>query len=180
MVGTMADVTSDTSTITLVLGGASSGKSARALGLLSLAPQPGLLVATGRGLDQDFRERVLDHKRARPADLAVREVLTDLPQVLMQATTMFRSILVDSLDFWLFSCLEAGSAQEMTSALIETLTGWTGPDLLLVSCETGLGPTAPDAAARRFVKALGELNQRVGALAARVELVAAGQALRLK
>lgn len=171
---------SKTAPITLILGGASSGKSARSLELLLQADEPRLLIATGRGLDQDFRERVLEHKRARPADLAVREVLTDLPQALMQATTGFRSILVDSLDFWLFSCLEAGLAEERTTDLIETLTGWTGPELFLVSCETGLGPAARDAATRAFVTALGELNQQVGGLASRVELVAAGQALRLK
>ncbi len=173
MVETMAN-------ITLILGGTSSGKSARGLDLLSQADEPRLLVATGRGLDQDFRQRILDHKRSRPASLALREVLTDLPQALGQATLAFRSILVDSLDFWLFSCISEGLEQEMAAALIDTLTGWTGPELILVSCETGLGPAAPDADTRRFVKTLGELNQRVGSVASRVELVAAGQALRLK
>ena len=166
--------------VTLILGGTSSGKTARGLALLGEAPEPRLLVATGRGLDQEFRDRVLDHKRSRPAGLAVREVLTDLPQALMQATTGFRSILADSLDFWLFSCREDGIGQEMADGLIETLTGWTGPELILVSCETGLGPAAPDAATRGYIKALGELNQRVAAAASRVELVVAGQALRLK
>lgn len=164
--------------ITLILGGTSSGKSARALTLLAEAPGPHLFVATGRGLDADMRRRILAHKRSRPAGVEVLEVLADLPQALRKATNGYGSVLVDSLDFWLFSRLEheGGASEELASQLAD----WTGPDLFVVSCETGLGPVAREAATRRFVAALGELNQRVAALADRVELVAAGQPLRLK
>ena len=166
--------------IALILGGTSSGKSARGMELLLAAPGPRLMVATGRPTDQDFRQRILDHKRSRPADLALCEVGADLLPTLRQATLRHGSILVDSLDFWLFSSLEAGLAREGTAELCTALEQWSGPELILVSSETGLGPIAADQETRRFIKALGELNQKVAALARTVELVSAGLALRLK
>lgn len=166
--------------ISLILGGNKSGKSAFALERLAGAPGPRLLLPTGKALDMDFRAQIMDHKRERTAGLTVREVGTDLPQTLDQATTDIGSALVDSLDYWLFSCIDGHVHEERIAELMTVLSAWTGPELFLVSCEVGLGPLGADASTRRFVRALGALNQAVARLADRVWLVTAGLPITLK
>ncbi|MGE4551687.1 MAG: bifunctional adenosylcobinamide kinase/adenosylcobinamide-phosphate guanylyltransferase [Desulfovibrionaceae bacterium] len=166
--------------ITLILGGNKSGKSARALDLVAAAPGPACLVVTGRALDMDFREQILEHKRTRERSLPVLESGPHLPHTLQTATTAFRTVLVDGLDFWLYSVMDQGDPEGNTAELVRALDVWTGPDLFLVSLETGLGPLPSDPAHIRFVQRLGRLNQALARAADRVELVAAGLALQLK
>lgn len=166
--------------ITLVLGGNKSGKSRFALDSFLEAPGPHLLVVTGKARDMAFREQIMEHKRERPADLAVCEVGTDLPQTLDQATKELGSALTDSLDYWLFSCIDNGLAKEKTAELVQVLSSWTGPELFFVSCEVGLGPLPGNSASRAFARELGALNQAVAACANRVYLVVAGLPLQLK
>lgn len=166
--------------ITLILGGNKSGKSARALELVAAAPAPACLVVTGRALDMDFREQILDHKRTRERSLPVFETGPDLLHTLQRATRDFRTVLVDGLDFWLYSMMDRGAAEQESAALAGALHGWTGPDLFLVSLETGLGPLPADAGHVRFVRLLGRLNQALARAADRVELVAAGLGIQLK
>lgn len=166
--------------ITLILGGNKSGKSAFALRLLADAPGPHLFLPTGKAMDMAFRDQIMDHKRERTPQTRVLETGADLPESIDQATVGFGSALVDSLDFWLFSCFDGMLQEEKTAALVATLSHWSGPELFLVSCEAGLGPIAADSETRRFIRALGALNQAVAAVADKVYLVAAGLPLQLK
>lgn len=163
--------------ITFVLGGNASGKSGFAQGLFDAAPGPGVFVATGKARDMAFREQIAAHRRERRADLPVLEAGADLPVVLNRAKKDYAKILADSLDFWLFACLEAGGDPE---ELVRSLTDWSGPELFLVSCEIGLCPVAADAGTRDFVRRLGTLNRKVAEIADRVYLVAAGLPVTLK
>ncbi|MGE4506053.1 MAG: bifunctional adenosylcobinamide kinase/adenosylcobinamide-phosphate guanylyltransferase, partial [Desulfovibrionaceae bacterium] len=141
--------------ITFVLGGNKSGKSSYALRSLLAAPGPRLFLPTGKARDLAFREQIMDHKRERPADMHVLEAGADLPEALDQATNGFGSVLADSLDFWLFSCIVEKLQDESTATLLATLSKWSGPELFLVSCEIGLGPLPASGATRRFTRALG-------------------------
>lgn len=166
--------------ITLFLGGNKSGKSSHALECFLAAPGPHRLLVTGKAMDMAFRHQIIDHKRERPASLAVHEVNADLPAALDKAKQEAGSALADSLDYWLFTCINSGLQEEKTAELVALLSDWSGPELFLVSCEVGLGPIAGDSATRTFVRNLGALNQTIARLADSVYLVAAGLPLKLK
>lgn len=166
--------------ITLILGGNKSGKSARALELVGAAEAPACLVVTGRALDMDFREQILDHKRTRARSLPVFEAGPHLLRTLQTAIINFHTVLVDGLDFWLYDAINQKKAERRADDFVEALRDWSGPDLFLVSLETGLGPLPANPQYIRFVRLLGRFNQALARVADRVELVAAGLALQLK
>ena len=165
------------------MGGDKSGKSAYGLSLLAAGKAPRLLAVTGRALDMAFREQIQAHKRERPPEIPVAECGPDLPRLLLDVQPGMGAILADSLDFWLFSILEAGNAAAARRALLAALAGYQeadGPEAILISTEAGLGPIAPDASVRAFIRELGALNQAVAAMASEVTLIVAGLPLRLK
>lgn len=167
--------------IRLLLGGARSGKSALGEALLAAGQPPHRVVATGRAFDFAFRERIAAHKRARRPGVALIEAGAEAMDVLAREAAAGGTVLLDSLDFWLFAC--HGETADHRAALARGLApygGPHGPELIVVSAETGLSPVAADAATRRFVDALGGLNQAAAALADDVRLVAAGLFVQLK
>jgi len=167
--------------IRLVLGGAGSGKSAYALELFLEGPGPNLFVATGKPGDLDFRAQILDHRMARPPETPVLEVDLDLAGPLSR--TRAASVLVDSLDFWLFNRMGRDSGadpRELAKELARGLAGFAGRELVIVSSEISLGPIAIDPRVRRFVRALGGLHQETARICDEVVLVAAGCPLYLK
>lgn len=166
--------------ITLVLGGNKSGKSDYALELLEAHPGPHAFIATGKAGDQEFRRQINTHRHERNPQIEVLEAGRDLPQKLRQANTDFRSVIADSLDFWLFASREAGSETENISKLLDVLENWRGAELILVSCEAGLGPLPMSGTVRAFIRSLGALNREVARIADAVHLVAAGLPLKLK
>lgn len=164
--------------ITLVLGGNKSGKSAFALNLLAQGPGPSVLLATGRARDLHFRCQILAHRENRDPGIPVIEVGTDLPKRMIRAKSDYASVLVDSLDFWLFACREEGL--ERVPDFLTALEAWNGGNIVLVSCEIGLGPLPVGEEARAFVRELGGLNQNMAALAQAVYFTVAGLPLTLK
>lgn len=170
--------------ITLVLGGETSGKSSLALQLLQQSRAPHFFVGTGLALDLEMRRRINAHRKSRPAHIPAREADMDLAGVLREESSRSGTILVDSLDFWLFSCLQGNQEQARQADLLTLLGRDSGgdfpADLILVSLEVGLGPIQASPQARAFVRSLGLLNQKLAALAQDVFLVVAGQPLRLK
>lgn len=165
--------------IQLVLGGERSGKSDHALDLLAKAPGPKLLVATAQAMDPEFRQRIMRHRQERGPEIPVHEVVLELPEVLAQAAGTYATVLAEGLDYWLYACTQAGCQEERIAALESAVSSMQGTGLILVSCETGLGPVAADAETRAFVRGMGRLNRRLASLCHRVELVIAGRALRL-
>lgn len=161
--------------ITLILGGARSGKSARAL---ALAAPPRAFIATAEAGDGEMAERIARHKAERGEDWALIEAPLDLPAALAEAEG--RTALVDCLTLWLSNLMAAGREPEAeTARLIAALREARGP-VILVSNEIGLGLVPMEPLSRRFRDEQGRLNQRIAAAADRVEFVAAGLPLRLK
>jgi adenosylcobinamide kinase / adenosylcobinamide-phosphate guanylyltransferase len=169
--------------IRLLLGGTKSGKSAQAEALLAAGPAPRRVVATGRARDFVFRARIEAHKRARSPLVPVIEAGPEALDVLAREAAFGGTILLDSLDFWLFSWQDASRSEEPASVLARGLLPYAvshAPEVVLVSAEIGLGPLPASAASRRFADALGTLNQAAAALAHEVRLVVAGMPLTLK
>ncbi|HDQ39485.1 MAG TPA: cobalamin biosynthesis protein [Desulfonatronum sp.] len=166
--------------ITLILGGEKSGKSATALEYLQQSPAPHAFVGTAVAQDMEMRRRINAHRKNRPPHIPVRESDVDLARVLRDEASQGGTILVDSLDFWLFSCIQKKQEHARKSDLLELLDSGLPIDLIMVSLEVGLGPLQAAAQSRAFVRSLGLLNQEVAALAQEVLLVVAGQTMRLK
>ncbi|NDY57260.1 adenosylcobinamide kinase [Desulfovibrio sulfodismutans] len=169
--------------IRLLLGGDKSGKSAHAMELFLAAPPPRRMAAMGRALDFEFRAQIEAHRWGRPPEIPVTEPGIELPRFLAGERPQGGSILVDSLDFWIFACAGEGVADDKVRELLDVLAAYAAPEApeaVLVSVEAGLGPLAADAASRTFLRRLAALNQSVAALAADVRLVVAGLPVRLK
>jgi len=166
--------------ITFVIGGNKSGKSDYAMRLLETAPGPALFLATGKAKDLSFRSQIAAHRERRDPALPVVEVGWDLPRALLEAKKDYQTVLVDSLDFWLYVCSQECRERELTEALLEVLASFREKRIILVSCEIGFTPLPASGEARAFLKQLGRLNQAVAALADEAFLVVAGLAMTLK
>ena len=165
--------------VTLILGGARSGKSRFAEELVEATGFDRLYVATAAAYDEEIAVRIAEHK-ARRAGWRTVEAQRGLAAVLRTEAGPERAILVDCLTLWLSNLLLAGvePAGEV-EGLLEALRAARGP-VVLVSNEVGFGIVPDNALARAFRDHQGRLNQRVAALADRVTLVAAGLPLDLK
>jgi adenosylcobinamide kinase / adenosylcobinamide-phosphate guanylyltransferase len=165
--------------VTLVLGGARSGKSRYAEWLIGTYPQPWIYIATAEAKDDEMAERIAAHKARRGAAWRTIEAPHDLADALAAAPEG-RAVLVDCLTLWLSNLMGAASDIEaQTAGLLQALAGRSGPTVL-VSNEVGLGIVPDNALARRFRDAQGLLNQRVAAQAARVIMMVAGIPVAVK
>jgi adenosylcobinamide kinase/adenosylcobinamide-phosphate guanylyltransferase len=166
--------------LTLVVGGARSGKSRFAEGVVTALPAPWIYVATGEAWDAEMTERIAQHVRRRGAGWTTRETPLDLADFLISLAADPAPVLVDCLTLWLSNVMHAGRDVAAEQArLLDAMAAPGGP-VVVVSNEVGLGIVPDNALARAFRDAQGRLNAAVAARADRVVLVAAGLPLTLK
>lgn len=167
-----------TASLTFVLGGARSGKSRYAEGLITALPPPWIYVATGEALDAEMAERIAAHGARRSEGWVTVEAPRALAAVL--AGQAEGPMLVDCLTLWLSNLMMADAAVEQEfERLLAALAKMRGP-VVLVANEVGSGIVPDNALARRFRDLQGGLNQRIAAVADRVVLMVAGLPLVLK
>ncbi len=165
--------------LTLVLGGARSGKSRFAEGLVTARAAPWLYVATGQAFDAEMAARIAEHRARRAPGWETAEAPLDLAAALA-GVAEGRPVLVDCLTLWLSNVLLDGRDVAAECArLAEVLARPRGP-WVAVANEVGLGIVPENALARRFRDAAGWLNQRVAAGADRVVLTVAGIPVEVK
>lgn len=163
--------------VSLVLGGARSGKSAYAEKLIVAAAGGGTYIATAEARDAEMRARIAEHRRRRGDVWWTVEAPRDIVGPLR---TERAPILVDCLTVWLSNLMEAETdAVQACDALAAGLAEAKGP-VVLVANEVGLGIVPDNALARRFRDLAGRLNQQVAEQADQVVFVAAGLPMRLK
>ena len=165
--------------LTLVLGGARSGKSAHAEGLVTARPAPWTYVATAQAFDDEMAERIALHQARRGDGWTTLDALLDLCEIL-EALPEGRPMLLDCLTLWLSSQMLAerdidAECARLTRALSRPRGPW-----VVVSNEVGLGIVPDNALARRFRDAAGRLNQQVAATADRVVFMVAGLPMQVK
>ena len=165
--------------ITLVLGGARSGKSRYAESLITACPPPWDYVATAEPLDDEMRARIGEHRARRGAGWRVIEAPRDLAGALT-ARSDGSAMLVDCLTLWLSNLMLAQRDIDAEMDRLEAALSGIARPLVLVSNEVGLGIVPDNALARRFRDAQGRLNQRIAARADRVVLMVAGLPLVVK
>jgi adenosylcobinamide kinase / adenosylcobinamide-phosphate guanylyltransferase len=166
--------------VTLVLGGARSGKSRFAEDLLSDYPGRRVYLATAEAGDAEMAERIRLHRQRRGACWSTIEEPLELTRALEAATADGAAVLVDCLTLWLSNLMAAGREPTVeTARLVAVLKGVGGPTVL-VSNEVGLGIVPDNPLARQYRDHAGSLHQAVARAADRVYFIAAGLPLLLK
>lgn len=165
--------------LTLVLGGARSGKSRYAEGLVEALPPPWIYIATGQAFDAEMEERIAAHRARRGAGWTTREAALDLADTIRSAPAE-APVLVDCLTLWLTNLiLEERDLAPATQSLRLACSARAAP-IVLVSNEVGFGIVPENALARRFRDAAGSLHQQLAAEASRVVLMVAGLPVNVK
>ena len=163
--------------LTLVLGGARSGKSRHAEGLVTRLPSPWVYVATAQAFDDEMRARIDGHRAGREPGWRTVEAPMDLAGALRDAGDA--PALVDCLTLWLTNLMLGEADLAAAEAGLEAALDRKAPTVL-VSNEVGLGIVPDNALARRFRDQAGRLHQRVAARAGRVVFMVAGLPLLVK
>jgi adenosylcobinamide kinase/adenosylcobinamide-phosphate guanylyltransferase len=170
------------STITLILGGARSGKSSYGLRLAEGSWSRPVYLATAEVLDDEMAERVRQHRRRRgPRWQSVEEPL-EVPRVLADPRVKADGILVDCVTLWLSNVLlkEGEAAWKRRSDQLRRALRDRRRSVILISNEVGMGIVPENALARRFRDLAGWFNQLLAAEADTVVLVVAGLPVALK
>lgn len=164
--------------LTLVLGGARSGKSRHAESLITALAPPWIYVATAEACDDEMAARIAAHRARRDARWITIEAPHDLAGVL--AAHAGRPMLIDCLTLWLSNLMMAEAAIDQEIERLGAAIARARAPVVLVANEVGAGIVPDNALARRFRDRQGELNQRMGAQADNVVLMVAGLPLVLK
>jgi adenosylcobinamide kinase / adenosylcobinamide-phosphate guanylyltransferase len=165
--------------LTLVLGGARSGKSRYAESLITARSPPWVYLATAQAGDDEMAQRIAVHRARRNAGWQTIEAPHDLAGALDAAVAQV-PLLVDCVTLWLTNRMLAEVDVDSEIARLEDALARRTGSAVLVSNEVGYGIVPENALARRFRDAQGWLNQRLAARADRVVLVVAGLPLVVK
>ena len=178
------------SELTLITGGARSGKSSLAE-RLAMRGERVLFVATAEALDDDMRHRIAAHQASRPAEWHTLEEPRNLPDAIRariaDTPRPYDTIVVDCLTMWVSNLLlqyedDADCEARITGAARELLDVYatTDAEWVIVTNEVGLGVVPPSSLGRAYRDALGRVNSLVASRADKVYLMAAGLALDLR
>jgi len=171
--------------VTLIIGGARSGKSSYASRLALAVSKRPVYVATARIFpdDEEFEARVALHRRDRGDAFEFVEE----QRVLSAHVDVFRgkAVVIDCLTLWLTSFYldagnDAGAALEQAKAEFDKLAAQWDATLFIVTNELGSGVHAETKMGRDFVDIQGWLNQHCARAANRVVLMVAGQPMQVK
>jgi adenosylcobinamide kinase/adenosylcobinamide-phosphate guanylyltransferase len=166
--------------VTLVLGGARSGKSSYAERLAEGAGGSCIYLATAAAGDAEMAERIARHRARRGERWRTHEEPLALAEALATVARPEAAVLVDCLTLWLSNIMLADlDVENKCGNLVAALPRLRGP-VIFVANEVGLGIVPDNALARRFRDEAGRLNQAVAAAAQSVVFLAAGLPLVLK
>jgi len=177
-------------TLSLILGGARSGKSAHAQ---KLARERGgddvLFVATAQALDGEMAARIESHRRERPAAWRVLEAPHHVGEVIPHVQPA-AVVLVDCLTLLVSNVVlglpESANAQEAEAAALAEVEALIAAyhngtaSWIVISNEVGLGLVPPYPVGRTYRDALGRANQRLAAKADQVLFMVAGIPMKVK
>lgn len=166
--------------VTLVLGGARSGKSAHAETLIEAHGGAPVYVATAEAGDDEMAERIAAHRARRGQGWTTVEAPIELADAVRTQARAGNAVLVDCLTIWLSNLLFAARDVEADMADLMAALGEAQGPVVLVSNEVGLGIVPENALARAFRDHAGRLNQRAAEAADQVVLVTAGLPMTLK
>jgi adenosylcobinamide kinase/adenosylcobinamide-phosphate guanylyltransferase len=168
--------------LTLLLGGARSGKSSLAVRRARRAGGPVVFVATGEALDDEMAERIARHRAERDAGWTTVEEPLDLAGALRDVPAGACAI-VDCLSLWVANLIEHDLGEdELTAraAAAADLAAARAGVTIAVSNEVGMGVVPVYELGRRYRDVLGRVNAIWADRAAEAALVVAGRSLSLE
>lgn len=170
----------------LILGGARSGKSGYAEKMADESGMEVVYVATAQVYDDEFGQRVKNHKARRPQHWQTIEAPYHLAETLQNTAATHRCLIVECLTLWLAQCIcpdcappEGVDWNLERDGFLEILSKFSGR-IILVSNEVGMGIVPLGEINRQFQDEAGRLNQAVAAICDDVTFIAAGLPLKLK
>jgi adenosylcobinamide kinase / adenosylcobinamide-phosphate guanylyltransferase len=190
--------------ITLVTGGARSGKSKRAEELIGSVVGQKLYIATAIPFDEEMKDRIKKHQNSRPADWTTYEGYKELAQVVIGEGAQYEGILLDCVTLWLtnllFDCLGNSDIEEfktdaindietqimnkvqafMESLRIVEAAAKSPMTVVLVTNEIGMGLVPENKLSRVFRDIQGRVNQYLGRNCDQVELSVCGISMKIK
>ena len=170
--------------VTLVLGGVRSGKSRHAQELARRASRVTFIATAEHRDDKEMLRKIEVHRAERPEHWATIEEPLDLAGAIESAARDCDLLLIDCLTLFAANVLEADGedAERLESRIGAFCAALKSVPcaIVLVSNEVGSGVVPAYPLGRRFRDLLGEINQRVAALADNVLLMVAGLPLALK
>jgi adenosyl cobinamide kinase/adenosyl cobinamide phosphate guanylyltransferase len=168
--------------VTLLLGGARSGKSSFAVRYAAQCGGRVVYLATAPPIDDDMERRIARHREERPADWETIEESVDLIDALDRVDHDTDTLIIDCLTLWTSNMMWHGNADDaIVDAAEESATRCRSRArrVIAISNEVGLGIHPDTALGRRYRDVLGSVNQRWAAAADVALLMVAGRALRL-
>ncbi len=170
--------------ISLITGGARSGKSSHAISLAqSIKGNRLYFIATGQGLDLEMASRIAHHKASRPAQFVTIEESLDPAIALAPLDGKADGVILDCLTLWISNLMGIGAQDDSilgsAERLANTLSRATFSSII-VTDEVGAGIVPDNPSARRFRDLLGWTNQKVAEVANEVILMVAGYPVRAK
>ena len=165
--------------MTLLLGGAASGKSRSAAALAASTGLPVTVIATAEALDDEMTSRIARHRRERPGGWSVIEEPRDLIGAVERA---HGAAIVDCLTLWVSNLLGYDLDEEeifvRAAAAAKSFAARPEPTIV-VSNEVGSGIVPMNPLARQYRDVLGRVNATFADEADVVALMVAGRAVRL-
>jgi adenosylcobinamide kinase / adenosylcobinamide-phosphate guanylyltransferase len=165
--------------LTFLLGGARSGKSALAIQLAGQANGAVTFIATGEARDEEMEARIRQHRNERPAAWTTVEEPIELAAAL-EGVGAEATVVVDCLSLWVANLLGREEDVEALSERAVAVARQRAGPTIVVSNEVGLGIVPASELARRYRDVLGRVNAQWAAAADEAALVVAGRRLRLQ
>ena len=170
--------------VILILGGVRSGKSRYAQRLAERMDRVTFIATAERRDDREMRLKIERHRAERPSSWTTVEEPLDLQVAIQSVDGSCDAVVVDCLTLFAANLLETlGHDEQKLHSLIDGLFDAlrsASCTVILVSNEVGSGVVPAYASGRRFRDLVGEINQRVAAIADTVLLMVAGLPLVLK
>jgi len=168
--------------VTLILGGARSGKSSFALALAKKYSKVAF-VATCDGLDREMRERIKKHRACRPRHWTTFEKNKDIASALDSMQNDFDCVIIDCLTLWVSNLLLAKNKEEKilqeAVAILASLKKKKARTII-VSNEVGLGLVPANRLGRKFRDIAGRVNQLAAGEADEVFFIVSGIPTKIK
>jgi len=165
--------------LTLIIGGAASGKSDFAEGLVTSCGNDKIYLATAQAHDGEMVAKINRHQKSRGSGWRTIEAPLD-PAPALASATANDVVLLDCATLWLTNQLMAKSDLEAASRTLLTALAACKAPVVVVSNEVGAGIVPQNALARQFREAQGRLNQSLASQAGLAVMVIAGLPMVLK
>lgn len=169
--------------LTLLLGGARSGKSALAVRSACAGPAPVTFLATAEALDEEMARRIARHRAERPASWATVQEPLEVEKAFLDIADS-ATVVLDCLTLWVANLLGAGYEDDdvlLMAGAVAALAADRPGEVIAVSNEVGSGIVPTDnLLSRRYRDLLGQVNMVFAERAAEAFLVVAGRVLALQ